>query len=74
MSFECTPERPWGIHPAVANDEDCRRCGWTAPGPIGDALAEAEEAAVLARAVELGWSLVAGGAVPLGDESEAIAA
>jgi hypothetical protein len=73
MSFECTPERPWGIHPVVANDEDCPRCGWTAPGPIGDALAAAEEEAALARAAELGWKVIAG-AVPEGDEGEAIAA
>jgi hypothetical protein len=38
----------------VHNDEDCPRCGWTAPGPKGDAL----EAAEAARAwlAELGGS------------------
>jgi hypothetical protein len=41
--IECTPERPWGIHPRVRNDEDCPRCGWTAPGPLGDAREAAEE-------------------------------
>ena len=25
--------------PPVRSDEDCPRCGWTAPGPLGDALA-----------------------------------
>jgi hypothetical protein len=43
--LECSAKRPWGLHPGVRNDEDCPRCGWTAPGPIGDARAEAEEAA-----------------------------
>ncbi len=55
---ECTPERPWGIHPRVRNDEDCPRCGWTAPGPLGDARADAEDIAAAqmqARANELGW-------------------
>ncbi|HEX6374329.1 MAG TPA: hypothetical protein VFZ91_01265 [Allosphingosinicella sp.] len=50
----CSTERPWGLHEAVRNDEDCRRCGWTAPGPRGDALAEAIEAA--AAAAGLGWA------------------
>lgn len=40
--FECSIERPWGIHLAVRNDENCGRCGWTAPGPKGDARAEAQ--------------------------------
>ena len=35
--FQCTPQTPWGIHLAVRNDEDCPRCGWTAPGPRTDA-------------------------------------
>jgi hypothetical protein len=64
MSFECRPERPWGIHPIVFNDEDCPRCGWTAPGPVGDARAEAE--ALAAAMVE--------GAVPQGDGEAALAA
>jgi hypothetical protein len=41
----CSTDRPWGIHPAVRSDEDCPRCGWTAPGPLGDAAAEARAAA-----------------------------
>jgi hypothetical protein len=40
--IECTPERPWGIHPRVHNDQHCPRCGWAAPGPLSDAL-EAQE-------------------------------
>jgi hypothetical protein len=71
MSFECRPERPWGIHPIVLNDEDCPRCGWTAPGPVGDARAEAEVA--LAAAGDLGWTNLDGG-VPEGDEGAALAA
>ena len=39
MSYSCSPARPWGLHVAVRNDEQCGRCGWTAPGPIGDARA-----------------------------------
>jgi len=35
-TFECSPRTPWGIHAAVRNDEDCPRCGWTAPGPRTD--------------------------------------
>ena len=58
----CSTDRPWGIHAPVRSDEDCPRCGWTAPGPIGDALAEAREAAeaaeaARARAAALGWTL-----------------
>jgi hypothetical protein len=41
----CSTERPWGIHPPVRSDEDCPRCGWRAPGPIGDSIAEARDAA-----------------------------
>ena len=41
----CSTERPWGLHAPVRSDEDCPRCGWTAPGPIGDARAEVLEAA-----------------------------
>jgi hypothetical protein len=47
--IECSPERPWGIHPRVPNDAQCPRCGWTAPGPIGDASAEA---------ASRGWSVL----------------
>ena len=55
----CSPDRPWGVHNAVRSDEDCPRCGWTAPGPKGDALADALEAAALARAwaAEFGWTV-----------------
>jgi hypothetical protein len=57
MGFECSAERPWGIHQKVFNDSDCPRCGWTAPGPVGDARADAlyadEEAA--AFAAEFVW-------------------
>jgi hypothetical protein len=55
--MHCSPDRPWGIHPAVRSDEDCPRCGWTAPGPLGDARTEALEAAAA-----LGWTLHEGGA------------
>ncbi|WP_106514737.1 hypothetical protein [Allosphingosinicella deserti] len=52
MSLECSTERPWGIHGMVRNDESCARCGWTAPGPLGDAIADAVvEADRLATAV-----------------------
>jgi hypothetical protein len=55
----CSPNRPWGLHPAVRSDEECPRCGWTAPGPRGDALADAREAADAARALAagLGWTV-----------------
>ncbi|HEX8533277.1 MAG TPA: hypothetical protein VF662_03855 [Allosphingosinicella sp.] len=37
--MECSPETPWGLHPAVL-DNICPRCGWTARGlPGGDAEA-----------------------------------
>lgn len=52
--FECSPATPWGIHPQVRNDEDCPRCGWTAPGPKGDARAGA--------AAGHGWAVIHGGA------------
>jgi hypothetical protein len=58
-TFECSPRTPWGIHAQVRNDEDCPRCGWTAPGPIGAARADAAEvASVLATALaaEQGWA------------------
>jgi hypothetical protein len=32
----CSTDRPWGLHAPVRSDEDCPRCGWTAPGPLGD--------------------------------------
>jgi len=48
----CSTERPWGLHAPVRSDEDCPRCGWTAPGPIGDARAEALEAIEALAALE----------------------
>ena len=62
--FECSPVTPWGIHQAVRNDENCPRCGWTAPGPKGDARADAA-----ALAAEHGWTLIEGGAGDAGDPS-----
>ncbi|HLL31640.1 MAG TPA: hypothetical protein VK403_11635 [Allosphingosinicella sp.] len=53
----CSTDRPWAIHPALRSDEDCPRCGWTAPGPAGDARA----AEAMTRAGELGWTVFAGG-------------
>ena len=57
-SFHCSVDKPWGIHPPLRNDEDCPRCGWTAPGPVGDALADAQAAAeeALAAAAASGWA------------------
>jgi hypothetical protein len=26
---ECSPENPWGVHPAMVENA-CPRCGWTA--------------------------------------------
>ncbi|HEX8261309.1 MAG TPA: hypothetical protein VF547_00380 [Allosphingosinicella sp.] len=43
LMITCSTDRPWGLHAAVRSDEDCPRCGWTAPGPLGDALAGARE-------------------------------
>ncbi len=54
---ECSREKPWGIHQSVRNDEDCPRCGWTAPGPKGDALARQQ-----AEAAVHGWTVIEGGA------------
>jgi hypothetical protein len=42
MVLECSPRRPWGVHETVRNDAECPRCGWVAPGPVGDALAAVE--------------------------------
>ena len=58
--MSCSSERPWGVHATVRNDEECSRCGWTAPGPSQDsaldAVYEAQEREWLrARAAELGW-------------------
>ena len=57
--FECSPRTPWGIHVQVRNDEECPRCGWTAPGPISDALADAADVAAAlsgALAAEQAWA------------------
>ena len=51
MSLYCSTERPWGVHSTVRNDEDCPRCGWTAPGPRGDAAIDALAAASVAAIV-----------------------
>ena len=58
MAFTCSTEKPWGIHAHVRNDAECPRCGWTAPGPIGDAREDAAEA--YGRAAELGWVIYDG--------------
>lgn len=63
MAFECSVERPWGIHGEVRNDERCPRCGWTAPGPIADAVLDAaceaqEREWLRARALELGLVVI----------------
>jgi hypothetical protein len=70
--LECSIERPWGVHEAVRNDGDCPRCGWTAPGPIGDARCDALEAELeaRARAEALGWDVIDGD----GGADEALAA
>jgi hypothetical protein len=65
MAFQCSIEKPWGVHSGLRNDQDCPRCGWTAPGPKADALLdaiyEAEEREWLrTRAAELGWTLSEG--------------
>jgi hypothetical protein len=61
--LSCSPDRPWGIHLRLHSDEDCPRCGWTAPGPKGDALADALADALYAAkveemAAELGWTVI----------------
>ncbi|HYG30880.1 MAG TPA: hypothetical protein VD887_11780 [Allosphingosinicella sp.] len=58
--FECSPATPWGIHPQIRNDEDCPRCGWTAPGPMAGARGDAARAAAAH-----GWAVIHGGAAPL---------
>jgi hypothetical protein len=62
MAFGCSVDRPWGIHPEVRNDEPCGRCGWVAPGPIGDAIADRIAAARsgLSPADQLGWTVHSG--------------
>ena len=64
--MHCTPTTPWGIHLSIRNDEECTRCGWTAPGPRTDARADAAEAAE-ALAASHGWSLIEGGLYGHGD-------
>ena len=49
VMITCSIERPWGLHAPLRSDEDCPRCGWTAPGPVGDA----REAEAFARQ---GWT------------------
>jgi hypothetical protein len=36
--LECSPETPWGLHPAVTENV-CPRCGWIARGDPGGAEA-----------------------------------
>ncbi len=75
MSFECSAERPWGIHPVVHNDAECPRCGWVAPGPAGDAVADAIAVAAeqaFAVSTERFWVVHSGGQAP--DEGQALAA
>jgi hypothetical protein len=66
MTFHCSAARPWGVHPELRNDQDCPRCGWTAPGPVGDAREDAEVAAAeaFALAAMRGWVVHAGDQVP----------
>ena len=69
MKIECSPAKPWGIHPFARNDETCPRCGWTAPGPLGDARRRAAQAEA-----EHGWVVISGGeaaAAPLADRLKA---
>ncbi len=56
-SLQCSKAKPWGMHQSVRNDEDCPRCGWTAPGPKSEAVAVAQR-----PAAAQGWSLIQGGA------------
>jgi hypothetical protein len=58
------------VHESVRNDGACVRCGWTAPGPVGDARLDAQEAVdeARARAELLGWEVIEGGPNP-DDES-----
>ena len=51
IHLECSLERPWGVHQSVRNDGDCPRCGWTAPGPRSDAVADGLAAAAELEAV-----------------------
>ena len=65
MAYQCSTERPWGVHLPLRNDEACPRCGWTAPGPVRDAALDAlyaaqERAWLMARALELGLVVVDG--------------
>jgi hypothetical protein len=72
MGFQCSTQRPWGIHPIVRNDADCPRCGWTAPGPIGDARDDLEAAQqAFAAGAELGWIVFDGGHLSPEDQDTA---
>jgi hypothetical protein len=33
--MKCSPETPWGLHPAVTENV-CPRCGWVARDRMGD--------------------------------------
>ncbi|MEA3065312.1 MAG: hypothetical protein QOJ27_1764 [Sphingomonadales bacterium] len=48
----CSTDRPWGVHAPLRRDEDCPRCSWTAPGPIGGARADSLEAAAAGASAE----------------------
>ena len=74
MTFQCSIEKPWGIHEPVRNDENCPRCGWTAPGPIGDAVADAIAAAEEAFALSVGRCWVVQDDHGESDEGQALAA
>jgi hypothetical protein len=63
--LECSEDRPWGVHESVHNDAACTRCGWVAPGPIGDARADAEYAAREALALAAEAANDPAGTVPL---------
>ena len=51
--IECSPLTPWGIHLPVRNDENCARCGWTAPGRSVRAAPQPQLEA---------WAVIEGGA------------
>jgi hypothetical protein len=70
MGLECSAERPWGLHGGLRNDGDCPRCGWTAPGPAGDARLDAIEALEAAAGLDWGALSIAAG----NDGGEALAA
>jgi hypothetical protein len=53
----CSTDRPWGLHAAVRSDQACPRCGWTAPGPLGDARDRAMPAGPAAGPLDGGAAL-----------------